>query len=169
MKQRPRRVEREAAKLLSDFFRSIGCSPVERIPVLGRTGPDISLNELGLVVDVKSRLEVPLGAFFDHPVCCQGVYYAVPLDRIADLLISEGDPVPFKSKQVDAWYAHMEAWTLVNQPDGISALILHRPKLPYGKAMLILKNRRRFVEKCLTKQMQSQPTSPVKTGAWQPR
>src|SRR5512139_3927572 len=106
MKQRPRRVEREVASLLSDFFRSIGCSPVERIPVLGRTGPDMTINEVGLVVDVKSRLEVPLGAFFDHPICWQGIYYAVPLSKIADLLLSEGEPINFHSKQVDAWYAH---------------------------------------------------------------
>lgn len=165
MKARPRHAEREAAAFISSFSLSIGCSPVERIPVLGRTGPDITINELGLVVDVKSRIEVPAGAFFDRPVCFSEIYYAVPLAKISDLLISEGEIVPFKSKQVDNWYAHMDEWTQTHQLDGISALVLHRPKLPYGKAMLILKNRRRFVEKCLTIQMQSLPISPVKTGA----
>jgi hypothetical protein len=165
MKARPRRAERDVAALLSKFFRSIGRSPVERIPVLGRTGPDITLNALGLVVDVKSRIEVPMGAFFEHPVCYQGIYDAVPLAKVADLLISEGIVVPFKSKQVDYWYAHMDEWTQVHQPDGISALVLHRPKMPYGKAMLILKNRRRFIEKCQTMQMQSRLTSPAKTEA----
>lgn len=154
MKQRPRRVEREAALLLSKFFLSISCSPVERIPVLGRTGPDITINELGLVVDVKSRIEVPVGTFYDRPVSFGDGYSAVPLANIQDLLTSEGEPVSFKSKQVDAWYAHMDEWTQTHQPDGISALILHRPKMPYGKAMFILKNRRRFIEKCQTIQQQ---------------
>lgn len=165
MKARPRGVEREVAALLSKFFLSIGCSPVERIPVLGRTGPDITINELGLVVDVKSRIEVPVGTFYDHTVSFSDGYSAVPLAKIHDLLISEGEPVSFKSKQVDAWYAHMDEWTQKHQPDGISVLILHRPKLPYGKAMFILKNRRRLIEKCQTKQMQSLPTSPVKIVA----
>jgi len=165
MKPRPRRVEREVAALLSNFFLFIGYPPVERIPVLGRIGPDISLNELSLVVDVKSRIEVPVGAFFDHVVSYRDLYYAVPLSKLSDLLISEGEVVPFKSKQVDAWYAHMDEWTQNHQPDGISALVLHRPKLPYGRAMLILKNRRRFVEKCQTIQMQSLLTSPVRTAA----
>ncbi len=162
MKQRPRRAEREVAALLSDFFLSIGCSAVERIPVLGRTGPDISINELGLVVDVKSRLEVPIGAFFDRVVHYRGIYWAVPLAKLSDLLISEGEEVSFKSKLMDAWYDHMDEWTQTHQPDGTSALILHRPKLPYGKAMFILKNRRRFVERCQRIQMQSLPISPVK-------
>ncbi len=162
MKQRPRRAEREVAALLSEFFLSIGCSAVERIPVLGRTGPDISINELGLVVDVKSRLEVPIGAFSDRVVHYQGIYWAVPLAKLSDLLISEGEEVPFKSKLVDAWYAHMDEWTKTHQADGISAIVLHRPKMPYGKAMFIIQNRRRFIEKCLTTQMQSQHISPVK-------
>jgi len=53
----------EVAKRLTAFFVSINMDPVERLPVIGRTGPDITMNQLGLVVDVKSRLEVPKSVF----------------------------------------------------------------------------------------------------------
>ena len=68
MKARPRSVENRVANMLNDVFAAMDCS-VQRIPVLGRSGPDISLNELQLVVDVKSRLEVPKALFFPlaHP------------------------------------------------------------------------------------------------------
>ena len=61
MKARPRRAEREVARHLSSFFEALGLPAVERIPVLGRTGPDITWNEFKLIVDVKSRLSVPKG------------------------------------------------------------------------------------------------------------
>ena len=41
--------------------------PVERLPVIGRTGPDITMNKLALAVDIKSRLEVPKAVFEVYP------------------------------------------------------------------------------------------------------
>ena len=60
MKATPRKAEREIALVFSQFFSDIGMSPVERIPILGRTGPDITINEANLVIDVKSRKSVPV-------------------------------------------------------------------------------------------------------------
>ena len=51
------------AEHLTAFFNSLGLREVHRIPVLGRTGPDIEINEFGLIIDVKSRLSVPTASF----------------------------------------------------------------------------------------------------------
>lgn len=152
MKARPRSVEREVAKHLTDFFLTIGCSPVERIPILGRTGPDITINEFKLVIDVKSRLEVPKMYFIhddfilDFPDGLLGVrlenmhLLAAPLTKIRCS--------NFSSVLVRRWYDHMNEWTQEEVPDGINALVLHRPKMPIGKSLLIISklNRRRFIE-----------------------
>ncbi len=59
MKPRPCSVEREVAAKLTELSQQIGREPVERIPVLGRKGPDLSYNDIQLIIDVKSRLKVP--------------------------------------------------------------------------------------------------------------
>jgi hypothetical protein len=50
--------ERRVAEILSEHFVRMGLSPVQRIPVLGKVVPT-SRSTIGLVIDVKSRLEVP--------------------------------------------------------------------------------------------------------------
>ena len=151
MKPRPRRIEREVALHLSRFFTSHNLSPVERIPVLGRTGPDITINELGLVIDVKSRLSVPKTYVME---CFKIMDYSrligVHLDCI-DLLLGDANPgrIDFLSASVKKWYEHMDDWRRVEMPDGISALVLHRPGLAVGKSRLIISknDRRRLIEK----------------------
>ena len=59
MKARPRRAENRVADELNKWFMQQGFSPIQRIPIIGRTGPDYTFNELELVIDEKSRLEVP--------------------------------------------------------------------------------------------------------------
>jgi hypothetical protein len=59
MKARPRAVEREAAACLSDILSPLGLTPIKRVPVIGRTGPDLTINESLLAIDVKSRCELP--------------------------------------------------------------------------------------------------------------
>lgn len=152
MKGRPRSVERKIALNLTGFFESIGCSPVERIPVLGRTGPDISINEFGLVVDAKSRLQVPIGyieigtieQFTGHGLDLIGV-------RMKDIpLLMTDEPISHKSifvsKTVSAWFNHMDEWTQQKYKTGITALVLHKPGLSISHAVLIisLEDRRRF-------------------------
>ena len=141
MKARPRSVEREVARTLSRFFIQNGLSPVERIPVLGRTGPDLTINELGLVIDVKSRLEVPKTPFTPNPIISFDYELHLIGARLRDLpLLGEGEPqsINFSSALIRRWYLHMDEWTRIHYPKGIPALVLHRPKMPIGAALLIL-------------------------------
>ena len=135
MKSRPRRVEREIAKILTEKFIQHGYDPVERIPVLGRTGPDISLNAFGLVVDVKSRIQVPKGCIVNEATMF-GDLIGIPVSEMDHLIepVSDG-PV---SILVQRWFWHMDLWRVSKAPSGITALVLHRPKLPYGESILII-------------------------------
>ncbi|MEL7591755.1 MAG: hypothetical protein AAGU17_10745 [Anaerolineaceae bacterium] len=153
MKARPRSVERKVAACLSQHFAELQLSPVERIPVLGRTGPDLTINELGLVIDVKSRLEVPKTIFQPSgPVVdFRDELHLVGI-RLKDiyLLTEECDTqsLDFSSALIHQWYVHMDEWTQENSPSGITALVLHRPRMPIGAALLILslENRRRLIQ-----------------------
>jgi len=144
MKSRPRRAENEVAARLTAFFVSINLGPVERVPVTGRTGPDISINEIGLVVDVKSRLEVPKAVFEVEPgrVMRMQNHYIM---RLSDLgLLLEYD-LPFQvsnkySRMVGRWFAHMQSWRRVHQPNGFTALVLHRPGMKYDDAVLVVQH-----------------------------
>jgi hypothetical protein len=131
MKARPRGVENKIAEHLSAFFASRNWAPVERIPILGRTGPDITINESKLVIDVKSRIEVPKsaiaasGAITDYGNGLIGCR----LDQIA-FLFDEVYPIRFRArptKVVMDWWKHMDEWTQENCPGNVSALVLHRP------------------------------------------
>ena len=135
MKARPRRVEREIATILSDKFALIGLDPVERIPVLGRVGPDISLNAFGLVIDVKSRLEVPKGFIVDQSTLF-GDFIGIPISEMENLDTPRVSGP--SSKLVTRWFWHMDEWRVQKAPSGITALVLHRPKLPYGNSILII-------------------------------
>lgn len=140
MKARPRSVEREVAEELNRFFTLWGMSPVERIPVLGRTGPDISINEMGLVIDVKSRLEVPKGIFFpiSIPYTFDGLT-AVRLKNFDQLPCHEHPaPVDYSSKAIQDWLAHMDVWRRECEPSGVAVVILHRPKMPIGESVCVI-------------------------------
>jgi len=144
MKARPRQAENRVAEILSDFFSQYGLSPIERIPVLGRTGPDLTMNEAVLVVDVKSRKAVPKGVFKalqDYPAVWDGTLIAFPIGNLAGALMNnKGQVGRMKtSRTIHDWYQHMEEWTGEHTTNGISALVLHIPQMPYGNAALILK------------------------------
>lgn len=160
MLARPRSVEREVAAHLTQMSAKIGASPVERIPVLGRTGPDLTTNEIGLVIDVKSRLSVPQGYFGKEP-CYIGEMIVVPLDQ---LLALDGVNIAYTGKPsvvVSRWYTHMDEWTRANMPDGISALVLHRPKMPIGQSELLFHSSNLEVLKC--KMLKLSSTRPART------
>ena len=150
MKARPRRVEREVARILNELFSVVGKSPVERIPVLGRTGPDISINESGLVIDVKSRKSVP-----KLILCGQG-----QIIRMGDLigfrmsdmmaLLKMETVSPGEVKQsiiVQRWFDHMDEWTKVKRVGGITALVLHKSgtRMPIGNSTVIIKENERKI------------------------
>jgi hypothetical protein len=151
MKARPRTLENRIADALNTHFDYLGLSPVERIPVLGRTGPDLTINEMNLVVDVKSRQEVPKELFFPLLVPFRFEdLVAVRISSFLSLLDCEcyAAPVDFTSKIVRGYYEHMDKWTRAKKPDGISCVILHRPKMPIGSSVVIIHttNRRRLFE-----------------------
>ena len=107
MKARPRAVENRIAEALNVHFEYLGLAPVERIPVLGRTGPDLTTNEMNLVVDVKSRLEVPKELYF--PLLIPFSFdrlVAVRLCAFLSLLDCEcsAAPLDFTSKIVRGYY-----------------------------------------------------------------
>ena len=150
MKARPRRAEREIAKELSLFFAELGLPEVKRIPTTGRTGPDIEINEFGLVVDVKSRLACPKTLFpIKGTFITAGDYVTMCIN---DLLPCGKAMVPkAPSKMVADWYSHMEEWThkhyddwkikygKEHYPSGITAIIIHRPGMPYGSSAMVLR------------------------------
>lgn len=150
MKQRPRRAEREIAAYLSNIYDGYGYSPVVRIPVLGRTGPDISINETKIVVDVKSRIACPKNMMIKEPIIF-GDLVAVPL-HLVDKIETFGTS-SFRSITVRRWLDHMEEWTLENEPDGISVIVLHQPGVAFKMASFVFyqKDLRRFNEIWKTK------------------
>jgi hypothetical protein len=149
MKARPRRIENRVAEELNKFFAQSKLSDVERIPVLGRSGPDLTWNELTLIVDVKSRLSVPKSYKITER---QIVEFNIPDDPSAyghtigvrlcdlDLLLEDEEPqrIVKPSITVDRWYYHMDDWTVTNDPDGISALVLHWPRSNVSKATFLM-------------------------------
>lgn len=143
MKPRPRQAENRVAEILSDFFSSHGLSPVERIPILGREGPDLTLNEARLVIDVKSRQTCPKG-FFDAVQrtgkAAAGEIAIFRLDALSEALVENQGVynIMRNSKTVNDWLVHMDEWMNDNISDGIPAVIIHQPNLPYGNAVLVM-------------------------------
>jgi hypothetical protein len=137
MKARPRFVERRVAEELSELFAPIGMTKVERLPVIGRTGPDIAINESELVIDVKSRKCVPTYLLpAAQTLVVVGSLAIFRLEELLNIPTSETTQVP--SKQISDWYAHMDEWTQKHRPNGISAIILHRPRMPIGNCGVVI-------------------------------
>jgi hypothetical protein len=153
VKDRPRSIEREAAKAISEFYARIGASPVSRIPVLGREGPDIEINETKLVIDVKSRLQVPKGALAPKGSLIQldddllGV-------RISEVELAFHAPLYPETRPasdlVYRWWLHMDRWRKVECPSGISVLALHRPGMHIASITLVfhILDWRKFYDNC---------------------
>ena len=152
MKARPRSVERRVAEYLTEFSVSKGCSPIERIPILGRTGPDLTINELGLVIDVKSRLCVPKFIFPPE-------WYFVWFGELAAVRLKDLDAlskhnlsvkIEPSSVMVDRWFNHMDEWRKDKMPSGITVLVLHRPSMDIKSNAFVIRNDQRgeFYGKC---------------------
>ena len=128
-------VERGAAAALNLVLSDIGkFTPVERIPLLGREGPDLTVNETGLVINVKSRQRIHprlLPDAFQILFCGDLVIFR--LSELSCFNTSLMDPEPVDgSRMLMDWYERMDKWTQERKPDGISAIFLHRPRVPYG-------------------------------------
>lgn len=159
MKARPRWAENRIAEELNKSFSHLKVTPFERIPVLGRAGPDLTINELGLAIDVKSRQVCPKSAFMNEKHWAyishkdrKGGLIAI---RVSDIgmaveykepvcLITESDwhtTNVTAGKQIIDWWLHMDEWTAYWEPEKISAIVIHRPGMPYGSSMLIMKSK----------------------------
>jgi hypothetical protein len=121
--------------MLSAVFVALGHAPVERQPVIGRTGPDLTLNAVGLVVDVKSRLEVPKTYIGGCPRL-HGELIVFPLKLLG--LPIEPLPCYHRSLLVERYWEHMDAWRRQKMPAGVTAVVLHRPALRFSAAQLVI-------------------------------
>jgi len=149
MKARPRHVENRVAEELNKFFEQSNLSSVERIPVLGRTGPDLTWNELELIIDVKSRLSNPKKCKITkrHVVIYGQDYhsrYSIGVRiKDMDLLFMRSVPVAVRNSSVTVarWLAHMDDWTQKNKeevPHGVSSIVLHWPNTNVENSTLII-------------------------------
>ena len=138
MKARPRSVERKVAIYLSNMFDKL--TPVERIPVNGRRGPDISINELGLVIDVKSRIEIPKSWTSIPNIGTDGKLIGITLSQLSILHSIDLTNIPKVSSSiiVNNYYKHMDEWTKINMPNGVTTIILHKPNSRISSAIMVV-------------------------------
>lgn len=130
-----KRVERMAAQELNNRLSGVGkFTPIERIPVNGREGPDLTINETGLVINVKSRQKIHprlLPEPFQLLFCGDLVIFRLEDITCVNTFLMEPVPVD-ASKMLLDWYEKMDSWRKQHHPGGISAIFLHRPQMPYG-------------------------------------
>lgn len=160
--------EREIAKILTKQLSDIGNDfLMRRIPILGREGPDLTFpNPYHLVIDVKSRLKVPKGLFkciipgqwrwLDaraQPMHTLPLYWACNLEDFTKA-VTNNLPNPnkidittysimWRSVVVHRWLEHIQqhAKQFVDdrgRAQQFGALILHRPRMPYGKSVVLI-------------------------------
>jgi hypothetical protein len=131
-------VESEIAKCLSEMFRTSERTPVFRIPILGREGPDITINEVGLVIDVKSRKAIPERMFaMENTVTYFGDFVGFRLEDLLKVNRLDHSEIATMSNLVLKWWEHMDEWTQKYHP-GITTIILHRSRMPIGHATVII-------------------------------
>lgn len=156
MKARPRSVENRVAGEFSKIFTRYGLEPVARIPVLGRTGPDVSINKAGFVIDVKSRKKVPKTYLYVPWKKCgiaqAGQFLLCPIKHFDEFVIrgkrEVGPPLDFQSGPVREWWLHMDEWTRRNRPGDFSMIVLHKPRIPIGNAVVVFHEKDRRSIQC---------------------
>ena len=140
MKSRPRRVENRVAEEFNKLFSSLGLGRIERIPAPGREGPDMTWNELKLIIDPKSWLTNPknhmiVSGYYDH-----GPYVSIKLDEFLTLLNGTAVKEFRKSSStVLKLLEHLDSWTKENVPEGISAIVLHWPHMRIANSVVVIK------------------------------
>jgi hypothetical protein len=143
-RDRWKRVERNVAAALNEVLSDAGdFTPVERIPLLGREGPDLTVNETGLVINVKSRAEIP-GRLFpkQNELLFIGALVCFRLDTMVPMTgkqLVRADWMPAKPwKRLNDWWLWMDKWTKQNHREGITSIIIHRPRMPIGHAGVVI-------------------------------
>ena len=150
MKPVPREAENRAAVMLNEYlFTPLGLPNVQRQPVIGRTGPDVTLNEFKLVVDSKSRKRVPICIWGEkrkrittYPrlvwMMINDVLLAVPMNRITWINEEPGIVFHSETKEIQDYYNHMDAWRKEECSDGITALALRRPGMGGNMTLFVI-------------------------------
>jgi hypothetical protein len=159
MKARPRRVENKVAEFLTEYLQSRfgSVSKVERIPVLGRAGPDIDILPVyRIAIDVKSRKANPIryklnkgtlryfwGDGFIHIENKSGwvrhPHIACRLDDLDLLFDTENEETDNRpgTKTVSNWLVHMDEWCDENKPI-LPALVLHWPGTAIKRSAFVI-------------------------------
>jgi hypothetical protein len=146
MKAREKRVERLVAAYISEhILEPHGLEPTKRIPVLGRTGPDMTVwPHFGVAVDVKSRKAISqryrvrageVIQFGDHHI---GVRLGDFEELFGAGIIRGYEP----TKMVADWLEHMEEWCRWPGRSGshfISAIVLHWPRTYIKNTTFVIK------------------------------
>jgi hypothetical protein len=133
-------VERFVAAEFNTVLSGVGnYSPIERIPLLGREGPDLTVNEVGLVINVKSRSNIPARLFPKTGTMFIGDLIVFRLEELAALKETFPNEATKPWKQLTDWYELMDKWTKEFKPDGITSIVIHRPRMPYGHCGVIIK------------------------------
>jgi hypothetical protein len=133
-------VERHVALELNKALSDVGkYAPIERIPLLGREGPDLTVNETGLVINVKSRKDIPVRLFpvskRIHNIGCFSCLRLEDLSCLHDMPITAStDPW----KQLTDWWELMDKWTREYKASGITAILIHRPRMPIGHTGIVI-------------------------------
>ena len=137
-------VEKEVAKCLTDVFST--SEKFYRIPITGRTGPDITVNETNLVIDVKSRLVIPNFMFAGENVVNNYNYqfFGTRIENLTEFPklttfpeLEASEILPM-SNLVLKWWNHMDEWAQKYHPGGIATIILHRSRMPIGQATVVI-------------------------------
>lgn len=156
MKARPRKVENRVAEEISEFLKEYDLPEVERIPVLGRTGPDISVwPSFKVAVDVKSRKANPKGYITKYDAISQWGWLGDGIGELTvgcrlenlDLLFDIENPTPElnprpASKVVSRWLFHMLEWCTEQESKNdfynLPALVLHYSHQPVAHSTFVI-------------------------------
>lgn len=137
-------VERRVATQLNAVLSDVGkFAPIERIPLLGREGPDLTVNELGLVINVKSRQAIPERLFpCRNEIIFTGDLICFRLEEFAGMTGRgwiNADWTPARPwKQLADWYLWMDKWTKQYRRECVTSIIIHRPRMPIGHAGVVI-------------------------------
>ena len=141
MKSRPRSVENRVVDELNKIFVPYGLKTIERIPAPGRTGPDMTWNELKLAVDPKSWKSNPKSHKIPNGCYDHGSYITTKLSDLPLLL--EGTCKKFLtgkfSKTVWKLLLHLDEWREEYLQEGVSIIVLHWPNTRISNSVVVVK------------------------------
>jgi len=138
-------VEKKIAEELNKYFSKIGMKNVERIPILGRNGPDLTVNESGLLIDVKHRLTNPKYLQLEDKQVAQ-VGSSLLMVKVKDIkLLAETEKIDIilRGSRIvrgyyDHKYSHSRQKRYMPNGDVIPCNILQYPNCKYQDSVIII-------------------------------